>query len=326
MAGIDERHQLLGPAIARIGSVVTGHRLTGFPEPQFDVSKFLIEQMRQDDFLQLGVGGDPLRSAGGTLAERDWVNGDRQFPAGRFHGSRHPGTVAPIVTALDVADQGRRLGINLRMKGQRVGLEKDRAFPVADFVFVEFAQPETGNEQLPYPGLVSLQRMPAAVPLVEGADHADPAGVGCPEREIDTHDAFLDPQMRAQLGEQGVEHAPLECLTIGLGKGRFVNGVGIVEGGDLTAGIDGHEPVLQFCDSRNANGEQAVRMQPLHFALAGTVPRQHVGALGLWQKGADHQHPLPLGIVGSQNRVRCVVTQFDDFSNMFFQHRPYLLI
>ena len=46
--------------------------------------------------------------------------------------------------------------------------EKHRAFGVADFVFIQLAQFEIGNEDFPDTGVVPLQGMAAAVPLIEG--------------------------------------------------------------------------------------------------------------------------------------------------------------
>ena len=44
--------------------------------------------------------------------------------------------------------------------------------------------------------------MAATVPLIEGADYADPTGVGRPHREIDTHDSGFFLRVCSQFGEQ----------------------------------------------------------------------------------------------------------------------------
>ncbi len=281
VAKIDERHQFLGPAITRIGRIVTRHRLALGPERQLDMGCLPLQKIRQDNVAQLTIAGDALGATAGGFAESNPVRGDRQFPGGRLHGARHPGTIVPVMAALEVTGERGGLGINLGLEGQRVGFEKHRTFRVANFVFVQFAQAEIGDKQFPHPGFMALHRVPAAIPLVEGSDHADPTGVGRPEGEINTDDARLHPGMRAQLGEQPFQDSSPQRLAIGGAKGRFANGVGVVEGDGLAAGIDRDELIVQFRDSGNPNGEQAVRVQSLQLALTGAVGRQHVGAFGL---------------------------------------------
>ncbi len=210
------------------------------------------------------------------------------------------------------------------MESQRVGLEKHRAFGVANLVLVQLTQAQIRHEQLPHPGLVPFQRMAATVPFIEGADHTDPAGVGRPDREVDAHHAFLHPQVRAQFGEQVFQCSRLQRLAVGVGERGFVNGVGVVEGGGLTGGVDGEEPVLQHRDSRNPGHEQSIWMYALHFPPDGAVRRQHVGSLGPRQKGADRQHSFPFDVMRSQDRIGSFMTQLNDLLDVFFQHSPRL--
>ena len=69
-----------------------------------------------------------------------------------------------------------------------------------DLKFVNVAIFESWEEQLPDPRAAAhAHRVPAPVPLVEIADHADPPRVGRPDGETDAADPFDGRYVRAQL-------------------------------------------------------------------------------------------------------------------------------
>ncbi len=280
VAAIDKGHQVGGPAVARVGREIAGNRLAAPPQRQFDVIKSPFEQMRQHDFRQLAVTGDPIRTAAGLFGECDAVNGRRQ-PPGRLDRARHPRSIVPFVMAVKIADKGGVMGIFLSLERHRIGFWKNRAFGVADFEFVKLAQFDFGNEQFPHARAVPFQGMTPAVPLVEGADHADPAGVRSPKGEVDAPDSVFDSGMRAQLGGQAVERALLERPAVRFGEEqRIAGGVGIVKGVGVAVAVDRHQPIIQVLDARKARDEHAVRVRALHLALVA-LRRQYVSLFGL---------------------------------------------
>ena len=76
-----------------------------------------------------------------------------------------------------------------QFRGEAVGvglLDQVAAVPALHLVFVDLALAEIGNEELPDAGGAPVaHRVPAAVPVIEVADHADPLRVRCPDREMD---------------------------------------------------------------------------------------------------------------------------------------------
>ena len=72
-----------------------------------------------------------------------------------------------------------------------------------DLELVGPALADVGQEDLPDAGVLAQpHRVAAAVPVVEVADHRDPAGIGRPDREMDAEGALVLDQMRAELVEQ----------------------------------------------------------------------------------------------------------------------------
>ena len=130
---------------------------------------------------------------------------------------------------------------------------------------------------------MACQRMAAAIPLVEGAHHADPAGGWRPEREIDACNPLFGFWVRAQFGEQRIEFALLEGVAVGGGEGRFVDCVRIMEGISLTISLDHSDLIVQLGYFWNANREQTLQAQALHFVFAAAGFGYYVGAFGLRQ-------------------------------------------
>ena len=158
--------------------------------------------------------------------------------------------------AFKITDDAGGIRVNLGLKGQRIGLEKDRTFSVADFVFIQLTQFNVGNEQFPHAGFVPCQQVAATVPIVEGSYDTDSGSIGCPQGEIDAGNASFHLRVSTQLGEQGIKRTLLECGAVGLGKKGFLAGVGIAQGHCLTRSIHCHQSVVQLLDPWNADSEQ----------------------------------------------------------------------
>ena len=143
----------------------------------------------------------------------------------------------------------------------------------ADLVLVQRARPDAGHEQLPDPGAAaSLQRVLAAVPEVERADHADALGVGRPDREPRAGQAVEFGRMRAELVVDRVVIAFAEQVQVEVGElRREVVRVVLV---DLDAARVAHvQPVrLQRAAVRHAALEQSRRMD--RFSSTAASPSQ----------------------------------------------------
>ena len=74
-----------------------------------------------------------------------------------------------------------------RAEGKWVGLEEDCAVRGFYLVLVELRLADIRDEELPDSRVSNtLHRMTAPVPTVEGADDANPLGIGGPDCEIDS--------------------------------------------------------------------------------------------------------------------------------------------
>ena len=170
---------------------------------------------------------------------------------------------------------------------------------MADLVLVErsFAQPR--HEQLPKTaGNVLPHGMPAAVPVVEIADHAHTGGVGGPDGEIHPVDAVDPPQLRPQPVVALPVPALVQQVAVVVGQ-QVWKGVGIVHGSGLLAAFLGHAKhvprraaVSVAVGQRTNRLEQAGRMDPPHGQRAVAVPRVDDPRLvGRGQKRPHRQRP-----------------------------------
>ena len=100
----------------------------------------------------------------------------------------------------DVPDDRGRLGPQLGGEAVGVGLLDEIAVvPALDLVLVDFALAEVGDEDLPDPRRAAVaHRVPAAVPVIEVADHADSLRIRGPDGEVDA----AKPSMRPDVGTQ----------------------------------------------------------------------------------------------------------------------------
>ena len=118
-----------------------------------------------------------------------------------------------------------------------------------DLELVNLAFAEIGNEDLPDSGGSAVPHgMPAAVPVIEVAGHADTLGVGRPDGEVNSAEAFMGSQvgpqplvvaeMRAlaqkvkvEIGEHrlesiGIDELPAVCPSWFSTSSRYMNGSG----------------------------------------------------------------------------------------------------
>ncbi len=155
---------------------------------------------------------------------------DRDRAVARVLGAArgHPGFVGPgrVVGALQ---DGGGLGRLLRREGDRIGLEREeRAVGAADLVLVVRAGLQARYEQLPDSAVLPQPHgVATAVPLVEVADHADAAGIGCPDREAETCDAVDRLSLRAEDAVGDVAADLAQGFDVALVQGR-AEAVGIV--------------------------------------------------------------------------------------------------
>ena len=222
----------------------------------------------------------------------DLVDGDRAVERLPLSPGRHPLVVAPGELG-EVPDDRRRLGAKFGGEPVRVGLLDDVAVVAAlDLELVDLALAEIGDEQLPDSGGAAVpHRMPAAVPVVEVAGHADAFGIGGPDGEVNSP----EPLMGAQVGTQPLVVAEVRSFAqevkVEIGQHRpelvridnFPLMPLVVL--DLQAVHERLGPVAEH------SLEKPVGVQPLHGnKLAGLAPQQidHPGRACFGQEGPDH--------------------------------------
>ncbi len=111
-----------------------------------------------------------------------------------------------------------------------IGFQEQRTLAGQNFELVQIAFAQTGHEQLPDPrARPQAHRMAATVPVVEGADHADPSGVGRPDREVDAGDAVHRPDVRAEFFKNPVVIALGEQVAVLVAEDRERKGIGVLE-------------------------------------------------------------------------------------------------
>ncbi len=133
--------------------------------------------------------------------------------------SRDPGPVAPLVRALEHHRGGarRRLG----GRGQRVGLQAQRAVGAADLELVVPVGADAGHEELPDPRRPQrAHRVHPSVPAVPVAHHAHRARRGRPHRERRPGDAVDLAQVRAEALPQALVAALADQVQVELADGR----------------------------------------------------------------------------------------------------------
>ena len=160
-------------------------------------------------------------------SQMDFVERQRAVECVVLRPIGDPRCVVPVV-AVEIGHLRRRAGRQLGGETVGIGLF-EHLVAVADRVFVDRSLAQAGHEQFPRAGGdVFTHGVPAGVPGVEIADHADAVRIGCPDGEIDP----LDPIDRAELGPQLAVAVPVspfgQQVEIEFGKQRRKR-IGIVQ-------------------------------------------------------------------------------------------------
>src|SRR5262245_49661621 len=138
-------------------------------------------------------------SAAPPRAQMDFIDRDRFLERVGAGPPLHPLLVVPRELR-KVGDDRRGTGRQLGRKSVGIALVDDFVVLPADAELVLLAGTEAGNEDLPYAaGGVQLERVAAAVPVVEVADDAHGPGVRRPDGEVDPLHAVDRPHLGPEL-------------------------------------------------------------------------------------------------------------------------------
>ena len=123
---------------------------------------------------------------------------------------------------VDVPDDRRGLGPQLGGEAVGVGLLDEIALVTAlDLELVDLALDQVGDEDLPDPRRPAApHRVPAAVPVVEVADDADPHGVRGPDGEVDAAEALVVAEVGPQAFEVAVVRPFAQQVKVEVGQDR----------------------------------------------------------------------------------------------------------
>ena len=173
-----------------------GHR------QQLDVGEAQRLQVVHQLMRQLAVveKAPVVRSAPG--AEMDFIRRHRPDQPVAAAALLDPGRILPdMLVGLDYAGSGA--WPQFEFLGIGIGLDVDvTGVALANFVLVQIARLQTGNEQLPHPGRAARTHgMAAPVPRIEIAHHADALGVGRPHGKAHSLDLV-------DRGGDSAQHAP----------------------------------------------------------------------------------------------------------------------
>ena len=215
MAGVDKGAEIVGRAEARSRCVIARHlvaprgveRMLGHRQ-QFDVGVaeiLYIGNQFGDEFIpgiKTAVGMAPP----GTGMQL--VDADRAMLPVEVRAGVDPAAVLPgIGRVVGHATGGLRTHEHLPCVG--IGFFHQLATAAEDFVFVDLAGSQAGDEQFPDAGgAAAAHRVAAAIPVVEIADHADALHRRCPHGKQATRHAIDGFQARAE-HLPGFEMAPL---------------------------------------------------------------------------------------------------------------------
>ncbi len=215
---------------------------------------------------------------------------------------RDPVVVFPLVGR--AGDDRRRRRRQLGAERHRVGLFVPVPVGAEDPELVAGARADAGHEQLPDAGRAErAHRVPAPVPAVEVADHADAAGVRGPDRERRPLDdpvrRLVRPQVRAEHLPEPLVPSLADQVQVQLAH-RGQPAVGVVGGRGVPVVVD-LEPVVAGVLG-HGDGEQRVNHRLHRVPVLARAQRDGLRP--------GHQRPgreaLAHG-VHAQHRVRVVV-------------------
>ena len=154
---------------------------------QLDVGEMGVVEVGDELVGQLAIAEKALPSvAFFPRAQVYLVDGDRLVEALSLGSVGEPFLVVPLELR-DVPDDGGCPGPHFGGEAVGVGLfDQIAVVPALHLVLVDLALAEIGNEKLPDAGGAAIShRVPAAVPVIEIADHADALRVRGPDGEMD---------------------------------------------------------------------------------------------------------------------------------------------
>ena len=297
MTAVDQLHQIFRFAEARgrrveVGNLVAPGRTVGMlgQRQKFDVGEPHLQHIGNQLVGQVPVGQEAAVRPVSPRTGVDLVNGHRSFPSLGTRSPLHPLAIAPLMLAGRIVHHAGGAGWRLGVESIGIGFQEQGTIAGQNLELVQIAFAQTGHEQLPdsrpWP---QAHRMAAAIPLVEGADHADPPGVGRPDREIDPGDASHRPDVRAEFFENSVVIALGEQVTVLVAEDRVRKGIGVLESPG-PAVLGRAQPIaqrLRLTDyprfAQTAVVDPMQRVQHSWLILA-----QQEGRFGIRQQGAHH--------------------------------------
>ena len=294
----EEPDRLVAPRVVE-RMLVDGHEL--------EVREPHVRRVGDERVGELVVGEPAVAFAAPPGAEMHFV--DRHRRAARIPRGprRHPVGVGPD-EARGVAHDRRGRGSKLRAEADGIGLErKQRAVGADDFVLVERALGERGDEDLPDARADALAHgVAAAVPGIEVADDGNALRVRRPHREMHALDTFVLDGMGAQAVVELRVRAFADQPVVERTEHRPVR-VRIVD-----------EPGITL-----VRGAQPIRRSARNRALekSGVVParerreRRAIARYDIDGSGAGNERPhddAAVSLVDAEHRERVGMAAFDD--------------
>ena len=158
--------------------------------------------------------------------EMNLVNGHRTVETVGLLAVVHPVFVFPMII-FDVVNDRCRIRPFFGIKSNRIRLNQYVVLLGFDFVFVKFALPDAGNENIPdAAGRMFAHNVDTSVPIVEAADDGNTLGIRRPDGKtyaghaVHRHrmrtEFFIHVKMGAFGKEIGVDVADIRLKTIGI--------------------------------------------------------------------------------------------------------------
>ena len=207
---IDERHEVVGPAIAARGRVVPDglippRAIEGMlhDREELHVGEGHFGRVVRQLVAQLLIGEEPVAFLRHPPpgAQMHFVDAHGRIEGLAPSALGEPGAVAPGEAVEPLHDRRRARLVRLEAEGIGIALQGEgRPGAGHDLELVARALGHAGQEELPDAvARMKPQGMAAPVPAVPVADHGDALRIGRPHREDDPHHAFERRGMRPQL-------------------------------------------------------------------------------------------------------------------------------
>ena len=272
--GVDEVGEVVGRAESRRRGEVADRLVTPAPvervfgdRHQLDVREVGVVEVGDELVGQLAVveKRTAVLAASFPRAQVNLVDGDRLVEALPLGRVGEPFLVVPGKLR-DVPDDRGRPGPHLRGEAVGVGLVNEIAVVAAlDLVLVDFALAEVGDEDLPDPrGAAIAHRMPAAVPVIEIADDADPLRIGRPDGEMNAAKALMGPDVGTEPLVIAVVRPFAQQVQVKIGEDRPEE-IGIDEIPRMPLVVFHREPIGKSAvPAGEAGHEKTIRVNSLH--------------------------------------------------------------